>query len=702
MNDGRNWILGACLLILSGCVHNPESKANDGVLDLRAWQPDQEPRVSLDGEWRFRSGLDRGAAGDELQTMPVPSFIDPGNHSAGVYSLDIELPENPGPLGLALPRIGTAYRLYVNDLLVSQVGEPAIRSQESVPQYRTRVVPLPGAVRLHLDLEFSNHEHRKGGIWNHIWIGPLNELQVWRDSRVAFEIFLVGALTIMGLYHLGLWLLRRNEGSPLYFAIVTLLIAVLTLANGQHLLTLFWPTIPWEMGVKLDFLSVILTPLFFGMYMRALYPEELHRSALRIVQAFALVLAIGVLLFTARYYTYWLPYIEIAIAGASLYFIYVIARSLLHGRDGALIFLLGLLALVLTVANDILDELGLIDSVPLVGAGLFAFLFSQSFLLSRRFAHAFKTSERLASELADSEKKYRRLVEGSNEIIFSLNHEGRFVTINRAVLERLGYRPAELQGRPLAEFLYDGEEGRSFLSRELFSQKLEELRTGNRAIEFRAEFRTRYDQSYELDVHLEKVELEDSQLILGRATSAPEDRLAGFCESDHQTYAINNNIVTADLLSRRITANLVGRLPADELTGVRFGVREMLVNAIEHGNLAITFDEKHKATTEETYYDLIKKRQKHPEYRKRTVMIYYSLRPERVMFVIRDQGAGFDHQAALKRGEVESERFHGRGILVTRHMFDVVRYNERGNQVTLVKYFAPRRGVGAGSRETAA
>ncbi|MCB1324420.1 MAG: ATP-binding protein [Spirochaetales bacterium] len=698
MNDGRNWILGACLLILSGCVHNPESKANDGVLDLRAWQPDQEPRVSLDGEWRFRSGLDRGAAGDELQTMPVPSFIDPGNHSAGVYSLDIELPENPGPLGLALPRIGTAYRLYVNDLLVSQVGEPAIRSQESVPQYRTRVVPLPGAVRLHLDLEFSNHEHRKGGIWNHIWIGPLNELQVWRDSRVAFEIFLVGALTIMGLYHLGLWLLRRNEGSPLYFAIVTLLIAVLTLANGQHLLTLFWPTIPWEMGVKLDFLSVILTPLFFGMYMRALYPEELHRSALRIVQAFALVLAIGVLLFTARYYTYWLPYIEIAIAGASLYFIYVIARSLLHGRDGALIFLLGLLALVLTVANDILDELGLIDSVPLVGAGLFAFLFSQSFLLSRRFAHAFKTSERLASELADSEKKYRRLVEGSNEIIFSLNHEGRFVTINRAVLERLGYRPAELQGRPLAEFLYDGEEGRSFLSRELFSQKLEELRTGNRAIEFRAEFRTRYDQSYELDVHLEKVELEDSQLILGRATSAPEDRLAGFCESDHQTYAINNNIVTADLLSRRITANLVGRLPADELTGVRFGVREMLVNAIEHGNLAISFEEKSAATEKGELPQLLLSRQRDARYRNRRVRVEHRIDDRMVEFVIADEGAGFDHAGMLARAreteaDSHSDLLHGRGIRMTLRLFDEVEYNKTGNRVRLrktLKMPAPR------------
>ncbi|MCB1327631.1 MAG: ATP-binding protein [Spirochaetales bacterium] len=307
------------------------------------------------------------------------------------------------------------------------------------------------------------------------------------------------------------------------------------------------------------------------------------------------------------------------------------------------------------------------------------------------------------AELRDSEQKYRFLVEDSGDLIFSLDSHGQIVTMNQAVRRLLGRPVKSVVGELFVDLLYRAGNIRDLVRVEQAMKAIRRLESGEKSTSLSLELGTTQNEPREMLIQLERVDTDRGDvMILGKAMLPAENLLGKHTERETRKFVIGNYISVADLILNAITVNLTRYCPEDLATEMKMGVKEMLTNAIEHGNLAITFDEKHKATTEETYYDLIKKRQKHPEYRKRTVMIYYSLRPERVMFVIRDQGAGFDHQAALKRGEVESERFHGRGILVTRHMFDVVRYNERGNQVTLVKYFAPRRGVGAGSRETAA
>ncbi|HPS56739.1 MAG TPA: ATP-binding protein [Spirochaetota bacterium] len=72
------------------------------------------------------------------------------------------------------------------------------------------------------------------------------------------------------------------------------------------------------------------------------------------------------------------------------------------------------------------------------------------------------------------------------------------------------------------------------------------------------------------------------------------------------------------------------------------------------------------------------------------VAIEYTLTPRKVVYVIRDDGAGFDHKkmrdSALATANDELLS-HGRGIAMTTNAFDEVTYNNKGNEVKLVKYF---------------
>lgn len=128
-----------------------------------------------------------------------------------------------------------------------------------------------------------------------------------------------------------------------------------------------------------------------------------------------------------------------------------------------------------------------------------------------------------------------------------------------------------------------------------------------------------------------------------------------------------------------------------ELDGVQTALHEMMINAIEHGNLGITYEEKSRLLeTPSGLHEEFERRAQDPSRSGRRVTVVYQETPEAVTVRIADEGEGFDH-ASLPDPTQPYESRHGRGILITRVFMDEVRFNEAGNEVTLVKYKKPRR-----------
>lgn len=165
-------------------------------------------------------------------------------------------------------------------------------------------------------------------------------------------------------------------------------------------------------------------------------------------------------------------------------------------------------------------------------------------------------------------------------------------------------------------------------------------------------------------------------------------------------FTIGCDVIQADKLSEKLAA-LLPLSPSDRTAAtLRLGLREMLINAIEHGSLEIGFDQKSEAAAKIDYLEFVLDRQKSPEYSGRKVDVEYHITGKSAVFRISDQGHGFDHKRmrenALK-GENEFDLAHGRGIRMTLRIFDKVRYNTIGNRVTLLKKIAmPVSAVRAG------
>jgi CheY-like chemotaxis protein len=114
------------------------------------------------------------------------------------------------------------------------------------------------------------------------------------------------------------------------------------------------------------------------------------------------------------------------------------------------------------------------------------------------------------------------------------------------------------------------------------------------------------------------------------------------------------------------------------------GIVEMLVNAVEHGNLGLKYEDKSALLRSAGWEAEIIRRLALPEYRERRVRVDWQRRPDRIVLNITDEGGGFDWHPYLEIQPGRVFDLHGRGIAISRMTsFDEVEYRGRGNEVEL-------------------
>jgi hypothetical protein len=110
---------------------------------------------------------------------------------------------------------------------------------------------------------------------------------------------------------------------------------------------------------------------------------------------------------------------------------------------------------------------------------------------------------------------------------------------------------------------------------------------------------------------------------------------------------------------------------------------ELLINAIEHGNCRISYEEKSAwLESGRDIFSLIRLKNKDVEIRDKKVYFAYTITPHKSHITIRDEGSGFDWRKRKK--QITEENYldlHGRGIMMAEHYVQSLSYNDEGNEV---------------------
>ncbi|MGZ4778406.1 MAG: response regulator [Thermoanaerobaculia bacterium] len=142
----------------------------------------------------------------------------------------------------------------------------------------------------------------------------------------------------------------------------------------------------------------------------------------------------------------------------------------------------------------------------------------------------------------------------------------------------------------------------------------------------------------------------------------------------HATFSIQTIDEARDL------ATVLANACPDPFSAI-VGLTELLLNAIEHGSLGITYEEK-SALDRKGWQEEVARRAALPENAAKYVDVTVDRNDNDIRFTIHDSGRGFDWTRFLEIDPARAFDTHGRGIAMARRLsFSSVEYQGSGNTV---------------------
>lgn len=135
--------------------------------------------------------------------------------------------------------------------------------------------------------------------------------------------------------------------------------------------------------------------------------------------------------------------------------------------------------------------------------------------------------------------------------------------------------------------------------------------------------------------------------------------------------------------AQTLAAFLANECPNPRLAAV--GISEILINAIEHGNLNISYQEKTKLHETASWLSEIDRRLGLPENKHKSVRVVFSRTPGHINIRITDEGTGFDWRQYQTLDTTRVFDNHGRGIIMAKSLaFENLIYHGIGNDVECI------------------
>lgn len=426
---------------------NP-SLVKKGSLDLQGRSLD-EP-INLTGEWEFHWGkLLAPSEMEPLQEhqvfMRVPGLWSQENKrfpSLGyaTYRLRVLL-DNAERMAFYIPTatLWSSSRIYVDGVEVAMFGKVGTHAGESRGGIGTKLYEFtPKSASFDIIIQVSNFEFFLCGISAAPMIGSHDVLQTIRERAIGIDLCIVGALLIMGIYHLCLYFLRTEDRSTFFFGLTCIAIGVHISTTRAATLSLFAPDASFDTMVRIYNLSWQGGAAFiawFGYYaFRPLYSRWMPW----IMSSVAFGFCVFILTNEARVFVN--PTVLFLLLTVIMFFysLWTVVRACLLRIEGAWLFLGGVALITVTGINDMLALRHIIQTPALIGLGILGFILLQSYMIAFRFSGAFRRVKISEMEIRDLSKdlhiQHQQVIELNSNLEHLVDEKTRDI---RSMMEHL-------------------------------------------------------------------------------------------------------------------------------------------------------------------------------------------------------------------------------------------------------------------------
>ena len=405
-----------------------------GVLDLREYDFNKDGPLELKGEFEFywNQMLNPAVEGEpgEMIYAEVPGSWtrliktnpEVTRYGFATYRVLIKLPEHMDEVAFRIKDVFSASGYFLNGKAIDYLGFPGVNKYQTVIRYsRPLMIGTVNSQDVELLIRVSNFDNQFSGIVGEITLGKVSQMQEARQRELYRGHFLIGAFLIIGIYFLGLFLIR-TEHYRLYFSVLCFLMAlrVVMIADIPVLDTL---NLNGLTMARLDYLNIYFFAPFFILMIRSIFPIEFPQFFFRVSMWISVIFISVVVVSPISLFSFTMPYFFGFFILVSMLFLYVIILAWIRGRSHAPAYTIGLAILFLGTLNDMLNEVDVIQTMLVVHYTMFVYLLIYAYIFADKSNFLQKKAQKLAEEVSQVKNNLEELVEERTTELQSVSTE---------------------------------------------------------------------------------------------------------------------------------------------------------------------------------------------------------------------------------------------------------------------------------------
>ena len=405
-----------------------------GVLDLREYDFNKDGPLELKGEFEFywNQMLNPAVEGEpgEMIYAEVPGSWtrliktnpEVTRYGFATYRVLIKLPEHMDEVAFRIKDVFSASGYFLNGKAIDYLGFPGVNKYQTVIRYsRPLMIGTVNSQDVELLIRVSNFDNQFSGIVGEITLGKVSQMQEARQRELYRGHFLIGAFLIIGIYFLGLFLIR-TEHYRLYFSVLCFLMAlrVVMIADIPILDTL---NLNGLTMARLDYLNIYFFAPFFILMIRSIFPIEFPQFFFRVSMWISVIFISVVVVSPISLFSFTMPYFFGFFILVSMLFLYVIILAWIRGRSHAPAYTIGLAILFLGTLNDMLNEVDVIQTMLVVHYTMFVYLLIYAYIFADKSNFLQKKAQKLAEEVSQVKNNLEELVEERTTELQSVSTE---------------------------------------------------------------------------------------------------------------------------------------------------------------------------------------------------------------------------------------------------------------------------------------
>ncbi len=428
-------------------------KAENGLLDLRQWEPSETETLRLDGEWEFYwsrlwSPQPNGEAPprEELIPIMVPASWDSlqadgrrlPDSGYATYRLRVLLPEGHGPYyGLKTSNIRASNRVFVNGQEVGHSGRPAADPNSII--HRNTPYAAFFEVRgneADIVVQVASFKSFNSGIVQSVFFGSEAAISRLNNYNNAMDGALASGFLVLAVYFVGIFFQRPSHRELLFFGLCCLATFVYLLTHSERLLMQLLPQLSIELQLFVEDISAVLMFSFFSRYVYHSFPNLYPRRVMQGIELIAAVYIAAVLLTSASYNGPFILLLSFTILTVMLLNCFYMAMAARRYQEGAVYLYLGILGTLNFVIVNMLNIIWKLDEHYFLPVALPLLVMSQALYMSKQYTQSYRTIRLLSDRLSAVDRlKDEFLAKTSHELKTPLN---AMINITDSLLQGAG------------------------------------------------------------------------------------------------------------------------------------------------------------------------------------------------------------------------------------------------------------------------